>query len=60
MKKSFRTRIINEGIVDTQRYRYCYREFATWACIKRLPIEMVGTTAELSDDNWEELERIGY
>lgn len=57
MKKSFRNRVVNEGIVDTRRYRYCYCVFATWACIKRIPVEMVGTTAALSDDNWEMVEK---
>ena len=57
MKNSLRNRIINEGIVDTRKYRYCYCVFEAWACIKRIPLEMLGTTAVLTDDNWEIVEK---
>ena len=57
MKKSFRNRIINEGMVDTKKYRYCYCAFAEWTCIKRIPIGMVGTTESLCDKNYQILEK---
>ena len=48
------TRVINEGIVDTQKYRYASRyNNAGGLDIIRIPLDLLETTAALNNDNWE-------
>ena len=60
MKKELRTRIINEGVVDTRNYRY--RTIVRsdldyqWLEIVRIRLEHLDTTAAI--DGWETVEVI--
>lgn len=60
MKKEFVERVMREGSVDTNTYRYklVHKEDACkqWAEIQRLPLSLLDTTAALSD--WETVEVI--
>lgn len=55
MTKGFVTRVLNERIVDTRKYRYvvveCYDHASQWLEIHRLPISDLDTTAAI--DGWE-------
>lgn len=51
MTTIFERRVIKEGIVDTAKYRYVYREYGYRAEIVRLPIEYLDTTKVA--DGWE-------
>ena len=60
MKKTFMEKVINEGTVDTQKYRYrCIENGNGGYTIKRIAISMLDTTATRSDksdtnpDGWE-------
>lgn len=44
-------RIIREGIVDTQKYRYIYAYEGCHAYIKRIPLKYLDTPAAI--DKWE-------
>lgn len=58
MKQEFINRILREGIVDTENYRYikkeCHNHETQWIEIRRLPLSSLDTTAALSD--WETVE----
>ncbi len=60
MKKELRTRIINEGTVDTKNYRYriveCSDLESQWHEIVRIKLEYLDTTAAV--DAWETVEVI--
>lgn len=51
MKKEFRSRIENEGIIDTRKYRYIAK--TTWIGLEiwRIRLDLLDTTAAI--DNWE-------
>ena len=51
MTKIFEQKVINHGIIDTRNYRYIYVAGNISACIKRLPLELLDTTAAI--DGWE-------
>lgn len=51
MTKNFEQKIIYYGSVDTRNYRYFYVAGNDSACIKRLPLELLDTTAAI--DGWE-------
>ena len=50
MKKKLVERVINEKIVDTNRYRYCY--CSEDGVIKRININYLNTTLTLNENNW--------
>ena len=52
----FEKKVIREGIVDTAKYRYVTRDVKGDLAIYRLPIEMLDTTAALTD--WELVKNI--
>lgn len=45
MSKAFEQKVINEGIVDTKKYRYTY----SMGKIKRIELDKLDTTAALTD-----------
>lgn len=49
MTKQFLKRVVNESIIDTQKYRYTYN--AGNGNIERLPLEKLNTTGSITD--WE-------
>ena len=51
MTQDFIKRIIREGAVDTDNYRYVYETDNLGARIKRLPIDKLDTTE--ARDGWE-------
>lgn len=51
MTRTFERKVINNGIIDTRNYRYIYVAGNIFACIKRLPLELLDTTAAI--DGWE-------
>ncbi len=51
MKQELIDRIIREGAVDTDKYRYRYESDNKGARIKRLPLDMLDTTAAIN--GWE-------
>ena len=51
MTKIFEHKIIYYGSVDTRNYRYIYVIRNEAACIKRLPLNLLDTTAAI--DGWE-------
>ena len=51
MTKAFEARVRKELTVDAEKYRYLYVAEPDRAYIKRLPLDCLGTTAELTD--WE-------
>lgn len=51
MTKTFEKKVIYRGIIDTRNYRYIYVAGNIFACIKRLPLELLDTTAAI--DGWE-------
>lgn len=51
MTKNFEQKVINNGSIDTRNYRYIYVAGNISACIKRLPLELLDTTAAI--DGWE-------
>lgn len=53
MTESFKQKVIEHGIYDTQRYRWIYD--INTNTIQRLPIEYLGTMRALSE--WEIVER---
>jgi hypothetical protein len=60
MTKTFMKKVINEGTVDTENYRYrCFENDNGGYTIKRIAISMLDTTATCSDksdtnpDGWE-------
>ena len=48
MKKEFAKKVIREGIVDTEIYRYIYYEGSTRAEIRRIRLDALNTTAALN------------
>jgi hypothetical protein len=51
MKQDLIERIIREAVEDTDKYRYLYETDNKGARIKRLPLDMLDTTA--ARDGWE-------
>lgn len=51
MTKNFEQKVMSNGIIDTRNYRYIYVAGNDSACIKRLPLELLDTTAAI--DGWE-------
>ena len=51
MKKEFADKVIKNGVVDTQKYRYVYSASAEKAEICRIAIDLLDTTATI--DGWE-------
>jgi len=51
MKKKLEERIIREGIVDTNRFRYVFKSFPAYAVIMKIEREKLGTTAAI--DGWK-------
>jgi hypothetical protein len=56
MNKQLKDRILREGIVDTDKYRYTLKELPDRTEIRRLPIEYLDTTAAI--DGWEVVEAL--
>lgn len=60
MKQKFINRVMREGIVDTENYRYIateeYDAKTQWIEIKRLPIDQLDTTTAI--DGWQIVKRI--
>lgn len=55
MTKSFEEKIIREGVVDTAKYRYVADIDFSGVIIRRIPINLLDTTAALKghDSAWE-------
>lgn len=55
MKKTFRERVLKEGMVDTKKYRYIAKEQRNyekqWVEIWRIPLASLGTTETCA--NWQ-------
>lgn len=51
MKQELIDRIIREAVVNTDKYRYLYETDNKGARIKRLPLDMLDTTAAIN--GWE-------
>lgn len=60
MTKKFESKVLNERIVDTDKYRYCVAECcddkSQWAEIRRIPLAKLDTTAAIT--GWETIKRI--
>lgn len=58
MNKEIRDRVLNGEIVDARKYRYVLKQCGDhekqWAEIRRLPLELLDTTAAI--DGWETVE----
>lgn len=52
MKKSLEQKIIQKGIVDTNRFRYAYIERTNGYVIIKCKREYIGTMKALNKDNW--------
>lgn len=54
MTQDFKQRVIREGVVDTDKYRYLYEVDNKGARIKRIALDLLDTTA--ARDGWEVVE----
>jgi len=54
MTDQLKARIIREGAVDTDKYRYIYEADNQGARIKRIALDLLDTTA--ARDGWEVVE----
>ena len=56
MTRKFIEKVRQQGIVDTQNYRYVYHADSVSAWIDRLPIDWLDTTRAI--DAWETVKRL--